>query len=174
MELEAETWWFCSTHEYSKTTKFQLQTPSLNTPTKFFITSQCFFIDWCKKIATKKIKNFQGFSLVCLSIMINKLLKKVSVRVAPVGGSLGPLKIALLPHNLRLESGAGVFADCPWIELKTTRVGPPGSRRHFCKIFYFSPQTHKNINYFSRQNRELTDCIEQRWLSIFKLISTLT
>ena len=33
MEFEAETWWFCSTHEYSKTTKFQLQTPSLNAPT---------------------------------------------------------------------------------------------------------------------------------------------
>ena len=34
MEFEAETWWFWSTHEYYKTTKFQLlQTPSLSAPT---------------------------------------------------------------------------------------------------------------------------------------------
>ena len=33
MEFEAETWWFCSPHEYYKTTNFQLQTPSLNAPT---------------------------------------------------------------------------------------------------------------------------------------------
>ena len=32
MEFEAETWWFCSTHEGYKTTKFQLQTPSLSAP----------------------------------------------------------------------------------------------------------------------------------------------
>ena len=34
MEFEAETWWFWSTHEYYKTTKFQLQTPSLSAPTR--------------------------------------------------------------------------------------------------------------------------------------------
>ena len=34
MEFEAETWWFYSTHEYYKTTKFQLQTPSLSAPTR--------------------------------------------------------------------------------------------------------------------------------------------
>ena len=28
MEFGAETWWFCSPHEYYKTTEFQLQTPS--------------------------------------------------------------------------------------------------------------------------------------------------
>ena len=33
MEFEAETWWFCSTHEGYKTTKFQLQTPSRSDPT---------------------------------------------------------------------------------------------------------------------------------------------
>ena len=33
MEFEAETWWFCSTHEGYKTTKFQLQTPSPSAPT---------------------------------------------------------------------------------------------------------------------------------------------
>ena len=33
MEFEAETWWFCSTHEGYKTTKFQLQTPSRSAPT---------------------------------------------------------------------------------------------------------------------------------------------
>ena len=33
MEFEAETWWFWSTHEGYKTTKFQLQTPSLSVPT---------------------------------------------------------------------------------------------------------------------------------------------
>ena len=33
MEFEAETWWFQSTHEYYKTTKFQLQTPSPSTRT---------------------------------------------------------------------------------------------------------------------------------------------
>ena len=33
MEFEAETWWFCSTHEGYKPTKFQLQTPSLSAPT---------------------------------------------------------------------------------------------------------------------------------------------
>ena len=33
MDFEAETWWVWSTHEYYKTTKFQLQTPSLSAPT---------------------------------------------------------------------------------------------------------------------------------------------
>ena len=33
MEFEDETWWFWSTHEYSKTTKFHLQTPSLSVST---------------------------------------------------------------------------------------------------------------------------------------------
>ena len=28
LELEAHSWWFCSTHEYCKTTKYELQTPS--------------------------------------------------------------------------------------------------------------------------------------------------
>ena len=28
LELEAHTWWFCSTHEYYKTTKYELLTPT--------------------------------------------------------------------------------------------------------------------------------------------------
>ena len=35
MEFEAETSWFCSPHEYYKTTKFQLQTPSLSASTRY-------------------------------------------------------------------------------------------------------------------------------------------
>ena len=27
LELEADIWWFCSTHEYYKTTKYELRTP---------------------------------------------------------------------------------------------------------------------------------------------------
>ena len=33
MEFEAETWWFCCTHEGYNTTKFQLLTPSPSAPT---------------------------------------------------------------------------------------------------------------------------------------------
>ena len=33
MELEADIWWFCCTHEYNKTTKYQLPTPTLSAPT---------------------------------------------------------------------------------------------------------------------------------------------
>ena len=28
LELEAHIWWFCSTHEYCKTTKYERPTPS--------------------------------------------------------------------------------------------------------------------------------------------------
>ena len=30
LELEAHIWWFCSTHEYCKTAKYELPTPSLS------------------------------------------------------------------------------------------------------------------------------------------------
>ena len=38
LELEAHTWWFCSTHVYYKTTKYELPTPSLSTSNPLFST----------------------------------------------------------------------------------------------------------------------------------------
>ena len=32
LEYEADIWWFCSTHEYYKTTKYELQSPTLTAP----------------------------------------------------------------------------------------------------------------------------------------------
>ena len=40
LELEAHIWWFCSTHEYFETTKYQLPTPSLSAPSRIFMFSQ--------------------------------------------------------------------------------------------------------------------------------------
>ena len=71
MEFEAETWGFCSPHEYYKTPKFQLQTPSLSAPTgnQFFrdvgqkkITN-CFILSTIKeKYCYFLTKMFQQFS----------------------------------------------------------------------------------------------------------------
>ena len=40
LELEAHIWWFCSTHEYCKTPKHELPTPSLSAPSRIFMFSQ--------------------------------------------------------------------------------------------------------------------------------------
>ena len=42
MEFEADIWWFCSIHEYNKTTKYQLQTNDQHKGT-FFFTKGLFF-----------------------------------------------------------------------------------------------------------------------------------
>ena len=34
LELEADIWWFCSTQEYYKTTKYELPTPTLSAPSR--------------------------------------------------------------------------------------------------------------------------------------------
>ena len=40
LELEADLWWFQSTHEYYKTTKYELPTPTLSVPSRIFMFSQ--------------------------------------------------------------------------------------------------------------------------------------
>ena len=39
MDFGAETLWFCSPHEYSKSIEFQLQTPSGSAPTRVLLFS---------------------------------------------------------------------------------------------------------------------------------------
>ena len=39
MDFGAETLWFCSSHEYSKFTKFQFQTPPGSAPTRALLFS---------------------------------------------------------------------------------------------------------------------------------------
>ena len=52
MEFTAETWWLCSPHEYYKTTKFQLQAPSLSGSIFIFLG---YFFEKIKK------QNFENF-----------------------------------------------------------------------------------------------------------------
>ena len=37
-EFEAHIWWFCSTREYYKTTKYELRTPTLSAPSSMHIS----------------------------------------------------------------------------------------------------------------------------------------
>ena len=47
LELEVHIWWFCSTHEYCKITKYQLHSPTLSAPSRFsFLRFRCTYANW--------------------------------------------------------------------------------------------------------------------------------
>ena len=55
LDYEADIWWFCSTHEYYKTTKYELPTPTLSAPSSIRLRFCHFGV--CTLLIKRGLKN---------------------------------------------------------------------------------------------------------------------